>query len=155
MPGIFMNRLSAKIIFCCVTHLCFLFVIGQKAFAQTNSEVTLMDFVKIKPGKTVEALFFYENNWKIYRDAALKKGVIKSYQLLQSEPDSLNNFDLVLITVYKDAEQYSKSEDNFRNIINQYRPNGPLLLNELKPADIRENLFVKVSSTLFKRTRKP
>lgn len=144
-----------KLFFKTVTHLFLLLIMHQHAVAQSNTEITLMDFVKIKNGKRAETVFFYENNWKVYRDAAVKKGVIKSYQLLQSDPDSLNNFDLVLITVYKNAEQYSKSEENFRSIINQFRPNGPLLLNELKPADFRENLFVKVSSTLFKNTRKP
>lgn len=149
-----MSKLPAKIILCCVTHLCFLFAVLQKVNAQSNTEVTLMDFVKIKPGKKAEAIFFYENNWKLYREQALKKGIIKSYQLLQCEPDSLNNFDLILITVYTNAEQYSKSEENFRSILSELRPKGPVLLNELKPAEFRENVFVKTSTTLFAPPKK-
>jgi hypothetical protein len=131
-----------------------LFLTQQQASAQTHTEVTLMDFVKIKNGKKAEALFFYENNWKVYRELALKKGIIKSYQLLQCQPDSLNNFDLILITVYSNAEQYNKSEENFRSILTQLRPNGPLLLNELKPAEFRENVFVKTTSTMFAPPKK-
>ncbi len=108
-----------------------------------------MDFVKIKPGKTAEAMFFYENNWKPYRDLAIKKGVIQSYQIVKAQPDSVNNFDLILITVYKDSTQHAESEANFRSILTALRPNGPLLLNDVKPADFRQNVFAKVVRPLY------
>lgn len=128
----------------CVALLYFFFAVQLFAAAQNNSTVTLMDFVKIKEGKTAEAMFFYENNWKAYRDMALKKNIIQSYEMVKARPDSLDNFDLILITVYKDSAQFAKSEENFRSILTALRPNGPLLLNEVKPADFRQNLFVKV-----------
>ena len=108
-----------------------------------------MDFVKIRDGKTAEALFFYENNWKVYRDQAIRKNVIQSYELVQAAPDTLNNFDLVLVTVYKDSAQYANSEENFRPILKELRPNGPLLLNDLKPDDFRKNVFVKIAKPLY------
>lgn len=133
----------------CVTHFIFLFFIQLSAVAQSNTTVTLMDFVKIKPGKTAEAMFFYENNWKPYRDLAIKKGVIQSYQIVKAQPDSVNNFDLILITVYKDSTQHAESEANFRSILTALRPNGPLLLNDVKPADFRQNVFAKVVRPLY------
>jgi hypothetical protein len=108
-----------------------------------------MDFVKIKDGKKAEAMYFYENNWKLYREEALKRKIIQSYQVMETMPDSLNNFDLILITVYKDSAQYSKSEENFRPLLATLRPNGPVLLNNVKPADFRVNLFFKTTHTLF------
>ncbi|MBN8674664.1 MAG: hypothetical protein J0L56_11045 [Chitinophagales bacterium] len=116
--------------------------------------VLVMDFVKIKNGKQAEALFFYENNWKLYRDIALEKGFITAYRLEKTTADSSASFDLVLITEYADSSMYRKSEDNFRAILSTARPNGPLLLNELQPADFRQNVFVKVTETLYSRTKK-
>lgn len=113
-----------------------------------------MDFVKIRDGYTKEAMYFYENNWKVYRDLAIKKGVIKAYELVKAVPDTLNNFDLVLITVYDDSLQYANSEEHFRPILSALRPNGPLLLNEMKPADFRINVFTKVVYSVFTSSRK-
>ena len=113
-----------------------------------------MDFVKIKDGKKAEAMYFYENNWKLYREEALKRNIIQSWQLAEATPDSLNNFDLILITVYKDSVQYSKSEENFRPILAALRPNGPVLLNNFKPADFRVNVFFKITRTLFTSTKR-
>ncbi len=117
--------------------------------AQKNKEVILMDFVKILDGKKREAMFFYENNWKVYRDAAVKKKIIKSYELVEAKADSLNNFDLILITVYADSVQYSKSEENFAPLLKELRPDGPVLLNEIKPNDFRKNMFFKIMNPVF------
>lgn len=122
--------------------------------AQGSKQVTLMDFVKIKDGKKAEAMFFYENNWKIYREIALKKRIIHSYEIVEAAPDSLNNFDLILITTYKDSVHYLKSEENFRPILEAARPNGPLLLNDVKPADFRQNVFFKRTSPVFSSHKK-
>ena len=117
--------------------------------ANSQSTVSTIDFVKVKEKRMKEAIFFYENNWKVYRDIALQKGFIKSYRLLKAVPDSLNNFDLMLITEYKDSVQLKLNEERFQQIIRETRPNGPKLLNELKPNDFRQNLFFRQSVTLF------
>lgn len=130
-----------------------IFFIQLTAAAQSNTTVTLMDFVKIKPGKTAEAIFYYENNWKPYRDLAIKKKVIERYEIVKAQPDSVNNFDLILITVYKDSAQHAKSEENFRSILIELRPNGPVLLNDVKPADFRQNVFARVVRPLYSSSK--
>jgi hypothetical protein len=126
----------------------FSFLLAAKAgYAQT---VLVMDFVKVKNGRLAETLFYYENNWKQYRDIALQKGFIQSYRLEKTTADSTAAFDLILITEYPDSKAYRKSEENFRDILATTRPNGPLLLNEWKPADFRQNVFVKITETLYR-----
>jgi len=109
-----------------------------------------MDFVQVKEGHRAEAVFFYENNWKLYRDIAVKKGFILSYRLEEVVADSAGTFNLVLITEYKDSVFFQNSEANFREILASARPNGPLLLNNLQPADFRKNLFVTITRNLFR-----
>ena len=67
------------------------------SYGQSETTITTIDFVKIKNNKRQEALYFYENNWKVYRDIALKNDYIKSYKLLTTSADSTANFDLILI----------------------------------------------------------
>lgn len=116
---------------------------------QTSSQLSVIDFVKIKGENHREALFFYENNWKVYRDTALKKGYIKSYKLLTTLVDTTANFDLMLITEYLDSAQLKVAEERFQQIIKEIRPNGPLLLNERKPNEFRKNVFLKTAKTAF------
>lgn len=127
--------------------LCGLFATGL--FAQKNAPVWAVDFVRIKSGHRAEALFFYENNWKIYRDTALARGYINGYRLLETKPDTLGNFDFVLMTAYPDSTTSAKSEEHFQPILKTLRPDGPRLMNNLQASDFRENAFFKNCKTVF------
>jgi len=116
---------------------------------KSDEMVILMDFVKIKNGKRDEAMFFYENNWKVYREAALKKGVIHSYELIEAKSETNPTFDLILVTRYKNEEQHKNSEKNFEPILKEIRPNGALLKNDLKPEDFRQNVFLSIGKSIF------
>lgn len=116
---------------------------------KSDETIVLMDFVKIKNGKRDEAMFFYENNWKIYREIALKKGFIQSFELIEIAPNEKNQFDLILITRYAGEEQFKTSEKNFEPIIKETRPNGAMLKNELKPEDFRQNVSISVGKPIF------
>ena len=118
-------------------------------FAQKSLPVWVADFVRIKAGHRTEALFFYEHNWKLYRDTALARGLISGYRLLETTPDSLGQFDLVLLTAYPDSAARARSESGFRPVLQQLRPDGPRLLNALQPNDFRENAFLKDCRPVF------
>jgi thiol-disulfide isomerase/thioredoxin len=101
-----------------------------------------IDFVKIKEGKRDETMFFYEKNWKPYREEALKRGIIHSYELVESVQAATAPFDLILITRYKNEEQHKNSEKNFEPILKELRTNGPELKNLLKPDEFRQRVFI-------------
>ncbi|MBL7748684.1 MAG: hypothetical protein JNM19_14705 [Chitinophagaceae bacterium] len=130
-----------------------LFLLLLASIVCQGQSVLIMDFVKVKNDRFEEALYYYRNNWKLYRDIALEKGYIKSYRLERVKPDSAKTFDLVLITEYEDSTQFNKSEENFRSIITAQRPGGPALLNSVQPADFRTNVFVQYTETLFSNSR--
>ena len=128
---------------------CILLVYSVHSSGQTNAHISVIDFVKIKNDLRNEAIYFYENNWKVYRDTALKNNFIKSYQLLTTKADSATNFDIILITEYADSMQFKLSEERFQKMIKAMRPEGPKLLNEIKPNDFRQTIFSKKAETLF------
>ena len=119
------------------------------SFHQLEKPISVIDFVKIKNNHRAEALYFYTNNWIVYREEALKRNVILSYQILRTRPDSLLDFDLIFTTVYKDSIQLKASETNFAAIIKDLRPNGPKLLDTLKPGDFRQLVATKVAEKLI------
>lgn len=114
-------------------------LIVAPAVAKKDIYVT-MDFVKIKDGKRDETIYFYENNWKLYRDEAKKRGFIDSYELIETKSEKHADFDLILITRYNGEEQMKNSEKNFEPILKELRPNGPALKNAVQPADFRVNV---------------
>lgn len=115
----------------------------DKALKAPTADIrVVMDFVKIKNGRRDEAMFYYENNWKVYREAALRDGFIHSYEIVEASSEKNKAFDIVLITRFADEAQANAVEKNFEPILSRLRPNGPILKNEIKPADFRENVFV-------------
>lgn len=123
-----------------------LFILGLSIviFSQTRI-ITVFEAVKIKNDKRAETLFYYENNWKQLRVSALEKGYIHSFELFEAKADEKADFDVVLITRYKNKKQFDKSEERFQELIKQ---RGELkLLNDLKPSEFRQNLFVKIGKS--------
>jgi hypothetical protein len=102
---------------------------GQK------QEAVYLDLVKVKNGKVDDALHFFKNGWKVYRDSALKAGLITGYRLLRVETDS-SDVDIVLMTVYPDRETYNRREEIFQPIMKALRPNGPAMRNGFKREDL-------------------
>ena len=119
------------------------------SFGQNNNPIITLDFIKVKDGKRQETLYFYENNWKVYRDIALQKGYIKSYRLMTTQPDSIADFDIILLTEYADSTSLNAGEERFQKIIKEVRPNGPKLLGTSKPNEFRQNLFFRRAETVF------
>ncbi len=115
----------------------------------SNDLYVLADFVKIKNGLRDEAIYYYENNWKLYRDEAKKKGVIDSYELVAASSEKNADFDLILITRFRGEDQFRNVEKNFEPILKQLRPNGPILKNDRKPTDFRQNVFLYQGRSLF------
>ena len=128
----------------------FLILFSTVSFGQADPSVTIIDFVKIKNNNTKEAIYYYEKNWKASRDIALAKGFIKSYRLLSTTADSAADFDLVLITEFKDSAQYNLVEERFQAIFKEMRTGGPTLLNDIKPSEFRRIVFNKKAETIFK-----
>lgn len=108
---------------------------------QVNRKVSIIDFVQIINDNKEEVIYYYQNNWEILRQLAIDKNYIDSYQLLETPYSEEAPFHLILITTYKDEDQYKLSEERFDQLIEQ---KGPLkLLNNKKPGEFRKVIFNK------------
>jgi hypothetical protein len=128
----------------------FLILLLMFSIPALGQSVSVWELVQVKPGFKAEALYFYEHNWKLYREIALKKGFIQSYRLEQTAADSAGTSELLLITEYKDSIAYRESESNFRGILATARPDGPVLMNQHRPDEFRKTVLVKIATTIFR-----
>ena len=117
------------------------FSISSICYGQQDDRITTIDFVQIVDNHKAEAIYYYQNNWKVLRVMAIEKGYIHSFQLLETPVSEEAPFQLMLITTYQNKAQYDQSEDNFTELI---EARGDLkLLNEKQPGQFRKILFSK------------
>jgi hypothetical protein len=111
------------------------------SYGQPDERITTIDFVQILNDNKEEAIYYYQNNWKILREMAIEKEYIKSYQILETPVSESESFQLMLITTYKNTIQYDLREDHFAKLIKE---KGELkLMNDKKPMEFRKTLFNK------------
>lgn len=123
-------------------------LVSSGVFAQ-QTKVMLVDVMRINRDHKAEATFYFENNWKLFRDEAVKQGVITGYQFYETNNDG--QLEFVLITEFENEEQYANGETNFEPILKKLRPNGPVLLNDVNPAAFRETVSTKKATVVAMR----
>ncbi len=104
--------------------------------SQQSKRVSMIDYVQVLNKNKAEALFYYQNNWQQLRIKAIEKNYIESYQLLETLPTDKTPYTFMLITTYKNKEQYEASEEHFRVLIDA--SDGLKLLNNKKPNEFRK-----------------
>lgn len=104
---------------------------------------------EVNKEKRKEAIYFFENNWKLFRDEAMRQGVIKSYNALEITKDN-GEIEILLMTEFTDSLQYQMAEERFHPILEKLRPNGPVLLNNTKQPEFRETITSGPARVLFK-----
>ncbi len=114
-----------------------------------NGVFMTLDFVKIKDGKRDEARYYYENNWRFYRDAAVKRGVIDSFEYIDVNSGPETPFDIILITRFRGEDQFKNSEAGFAPIIKELTPNGPFLKGTSKPDEFRQVVYSYTGKSVF------
>jgi hypothetical protein len=122
-----------------ITICIFFLGIFSISFSQQNEKVSTVEFVQILNDNKEEAIYYYQNNWKILREMAMEKEYIHSYQVLETQSSEPEPFQLVLITTYLTKEQYNLRELHFGELI---RLKGPVkLMNNKKPEEFRKITF--------------
>ncbi|WP_179344443.1 hypothetical protein [Winogradskyella ursingii] len=104
-----------------------------------NDRISTVETVEILNNNEAEALFYFQNNWKLLREKAVQKNYIHSYQLVKTLYTKETPFHLMLITTYSNKAQYDKKEAHFSELIKE---KGALkLLNEKEPFEFRKSVF--------------
>jgi hypothetical protein len=92
-----------------------LLVGGLSAYAQVKrpfrpGSVWTMNFIRMKPGMDTAYLNYLASTWKGEQEAMKKEGLIVSYKVLTMEGHSTQDFNIVLMTEFKDLGSMEANE---------------------------------------------
>ncbi|MGE0130730.1 MAG: hypothetical protein AB7U82_21845 [Blastocatellales bacterium] len=74
-----------------------------------NGTVWNIGFVRMKPGMETAYLTYVAGDWKREQEALKKDGQILSYKILQTEAHGSGDWNLMLMTEYKDLATYERN----------------------------------------------
>jgi hypothetical protein len=91
-------------------------ITGLSAYAQVkrpyrNASVWNLALIRIKPGMNTAYLNYLATTWKSNQEAAKKEGLILSYKVLATESHSESDWNIILMTEYKDLATMEANQD--------------------------------------------
>jgi hypothetical protein len=89
--------------------------VGLSVYAQSmrsfhNGSVWNVAFIRMKPGMETAYLSYVSNEWKKEQEALKSAGLILSYKVLATEGHTPGDFNLMLMTEYKDMASMEAGE---------------------------------------------
>jgi hypothetical protein len=81
-----------------------------------NGSVWQVGFIKVGANMSVDYLNNLKTNWKATHDEAVKQGVILSYKILVGASANPDDWDVMLMTEYKNLEAVEASEGKWESI---------------------------------------
>ncbi|MEW6338401.1 MAG: hypothetical protein ACOY3Y_14805 [Acidobacteriota bacterium] len=76
-----------------------------------NGSVWSVAFIRVKAGMDTAYLGYLAGEWKREQEAFRKEGITLSYKVLATEPHSPSDFNLMLMTEYKDLATMEASQE--------------------------------------------
>src|SRR4030095_12704099 len=91
-------------------------IVGISALAQVkrpyhNGSVWSVAFIRMKPGMETAYLNYLAGSWKANQEAAKKEGLILSYKVIGAEAHTPGEWNVMLMTEYKDLATMEANED--------------------------------------------
>ncbi len=74
-----------------------------------EGSVWAIGFIKMKPGMETAYLNYVAGDWKRQQEALKKDGQIMSYMVVTTSSHGTNDWNIMLMTEYKDLSTYEKS----------------------------------------------
>ena len=89
--------------------------VGLSVYAQVkrpfrNGSVWDVSFIRMKPGMETAYLTYLASDWKREQEALKSAGLILSYKVLSTEGHNAGDFNLMLMTEYKDLASMEAGE---------------------------------------------
>lgn len=95
--------------------ICMLLLAGISIYAQVsrpyrNGSVWTLAFIRMRPGMENAYLNYVATDWKKNQEESKKAGLILSYKVLTTESHNAGDFNIILMTEYKDLATMEANE---------------------------------------------
>lgn len=144
--------------------VCFLVVIllavSAVVYAQVsrpyrNGSVWNVAFIRIKPGMDTAYLNYLASDWKRNQEAMKKEGLILSYKVLTTEAHGAADFNVMLMTEYKDLATMEANEAKADSLAQQVVGNDAKQIQGYKDRlEIREVLQDRLAREIVLEPRR-
>ncbi len=94
-----------------------IFTSAQVARPFHNGSVWSIGFITMKPGMETAYLNYIAGDWKREQEALKKDGQILSYKVITTEAHSSNDWNIMLMTEYKDMATMEANEAKADNLL--------------------------------------
>ena len=91
-------------------------VIAQVNRPFRNGSVWSISFIKMKPGMETAYINYVAGDWKREQEALKKDGQILSYKVITTEAHGSSDWNIMLMTEYKDLATREANEDKADNL---------------------------------------
>ena len=103
-------------------------------------------FIRMKPGMDMAYLSYVATTWKANQEAAKKEGLIVSYKVLTTEGHNPNDFNIILMTEYKDLASMEANAPKADALAQKMEGDDPKQMQGYKErAEIREIMADRVA----------
>ena len=85
-------------------------IVAQVSRPYRNGTVWNVAFIKMKPGMETAYLNYIATDWKRNQEASKKDGLILSYKVLTTEAHGSTDWNIMLMTEYKDMATMEANE---------------------------------------------
>ncbi|MBK6313924.1 MAG: hypothetical protein IPF53_06260 [Blastocatellia bacterium] len=107
-----MNRKSILTVIAAVVILSAGFAVGaQVSRPYHNGSVWGIGQIRVKPGMGEAYKTYLATEWKTNQEAMKKEGIILSYKVISTEAHGTQDFNMLLMTEYKDLATYEANQD--------------------------------------------
>jgi hypothetical protein len=126
-------------------------IAAVSVFAQVNrpyhnGSVWSISFIRIKPGMDTAYLNYVAGSWKAEQEAQKKDGNILSYKVLSVEGHTPGEFNLMLMTEYKNLATMEANEDKSEAVAQRVVGNDEKQMQGYKDRlEIREVMGIRLA----------
>lgn len=107
-----MNRKSILTVIAVVMILSAGYAVGaQISRPYHNGSVWGIGQIRVKPGMDEAYKTYLATEWKTNQEAMKKEGIILSYKVITTEAHGTQDFNMLLMTEYKDLATYEANQD--------------------------------------------
>ena len=119
--------------------------LGQYYEQPGKKPVWTFEYIEVKPGMFGPAMGYLDDNWMRVREEAQHNGSVLAYHRIAEQASDKNDWNVVLITEFKNQAASDASEKEFDAILKRLPQDTSAVIRGFKPGD----LFQSVSKRTF------
>ena len=110
----------------------------------SDKPVWALEFVKVKPGMFAATMGYLDDNWIRLRAEAKRQGAVLSYNRVAGEESSNSDWDILLMTEYKNQATYDAREKLFSSILQRLSNKTSEVIKGYKKEELFQSVKTRV-----------